>query len=114
MIAYVYWSSYFIISCKIENVEYINDSDKEIRGESNSIKYGDSQDYIILETDSINLNKDDVINLTELVDHRTYFTKGKDYWYKEQIKNNKETINNQTELVNSLIEMVITTTLPTT
>lgn len=119
MVGYVYFSQSKIINNKINNVEYIDSGCKEIKGTNDN---GDSicslfnggSDFIILESDTINKNIGEEINLDSLIDTRDFFLKGKDYWYQEQIKNNKETINNQTELVNSLIEMVITTTLPTT
>ena len=121
MIAYVFFKESKMISCKIDNVESISEVDKEIKGENGLVKYGDSQDFIILESDTINLNNGDTINLDNLTDCRNYFLKGSDYWYQEQIKktNSKNddlqtNINNQNELVNSLIEMVIATTLPTT
>lgn len=103
MLCYVYYKESKIISCKIDNVEYINDSDKEIRSEFNSVKYGDGQDYICLETDSINLNIGDIINLTNLIDERNYFL-NKEQWYQEQIKNNKSTIENQKNTINKINE----------
>lgn len=114
MIAYIYYKDSKIISCKIDNIEYINDSDKEIKGQLSSIKYGDGQDYICLENDTINLNVGNVINLDGLVDSRDYFVKGKDYWYQEQIKQHQQIINNlQNNLksnqstINSLTDTIV-------
>jgi hypothetical protein len=102
VIAYVYFKGSNIINCKINNVEYISDNDKEIRGNTNSIKYGDSQDYIILESDIINKNIGDVIDLNNIEDARDFFLKGKDYWYQEQIKKHEEIIQSQKRTIDGL------------
>lgn len=107
MIAYVFFKESKIIICKIDNVEYISDKDKEIRGEDNNgdssyIVFGNSQDYIILESDIINKNIGDVIDLTGLIDARDYFLKGKDYWYQEQIKKHEEIIQTQKKTIEGL------------
>ena len=91
MITYVYFKESKIIIAKIDNIEYISDNEKEIRGNS-TIKYGGSQDYICLETDSINLNIGDIISLDGLIDHRTYFTKGKEVWLQEKLQKANEKI----------------------
>jgi hypothetical protein len=85
MICYVYYKESKMISCKIDNVEYINDSEKEIRGENILVKYGDGQDYICLESDTINKNTGDTINLDNLEDERSYFLFGKEVWMQEKI-----------------------------
>lgn len=121
MVGYVYFSESLIINGKIDIVDYIeiDDNSKKIVGRSNEgnseqITFDGGSNYIILNEDTINKNIGNSIVLDGLTDQRSYFLKGKDEWYKEQIKSANDTISSQTELVNSLIEMVITTTLPTT
>ena len=119
MIGYVYYQGSKIICGKLDNVTSVKEN--QIISGRDIIMFGDGQDYIILQSDTVNKNIGDVIDLTKLEDCRDFFLEGKDVWYLEQINksNNKNAelqtnINNQNELVNSLIEMVITTTLPTT
>ena len=100
MISYVYFKESKIIITKIDNIEFISVSDKQIKGDS-EIRYGDSQDYIILQEDSINLNKNDTIDLTGLVDCRNYFI-NKDAWYQEQIKSANDTISSQQTTIEDL------------
>lgn len=101
MIAYIFFKESKIIIAKIDNIEYISDNDKEIRGSENSIKYGDSQDYICLETDSINLNVGDMIDNSNLIDEREYFF-NKEQWYQKQIKKANESIKSQQTTTNEL------------
>lgn len=103
MIAYIFFKESKIISCKIDNVESILELDKEIKGENGLIKYGDSQDFIILESDVINLNNGNIINMDGLIDERLFFI-NKEQWYKEQIKKNKETINIQQNTITKINE----------
>ena len=128
LVGYVYFSGSLIINGKIDSVDYIemDDNSKKIvgkssEGNSETIAFDGGSSYLILVEDTINLNIGDVIDTKGLVNCADYFLKGQDFWYQEQIKNanNKNdelqtNINNQNNLVNSLIEMVITTTLPTT
>jgi hypothetical protein len=83
MIAYVYWKSSFGINCIINNVTSI--SDNQIIGDS-TIVFGGGSDYIVLQ-DSIDKNIGDIIDISNLIDERTYFTKGKDAWLIEKISN---------------------------
>jgi vacuolar-type H+-ATPase subunit I/STV1 len=108
MIAYIYIKKSQMIIAKIDNIEYINDKDNEIRGDS-TIKYGDSQDYIILQNDTTNKNVEDTIILEGLEDCRDYFLKGKDIWYQEQIKKSSETISTQNDTIENLDSLLKTT-----
>jgi hypothetical protein len=109
LICYVYFKESKIINCWIDNIEYISDNDKEIKSSTNSIKYGDSQDYIILESDIINKNIGDVIDLSNIEDARDFFIKGKDYWYQKQIKQHEEIIQNQSGTILNLNTLLKTT-----
>jgi hypothetical protein len=82
MICYIFWKESHIINCKIDNISSILNG--EIIGDS-SCKFGTGSDYIVLQSDNINKNIGDVIDLTNLVDERDYFTKGKDQWYQNKI-----------------------------
>lgn len=85
MIAYIYWSENKIINCKIENV--ISISDGQIIGDSTSIFNSSSQNYIILQSDTINLNVGQEIDLSGFEDERDYFLKGKEAWLQKKIEN---------------------------
>lgn len=84
MIAYIFFKESKMIICKINNVTNINITGRQINGD-NTIIFGDSQEFIILQNDTINLNIGDVIDLTGLEDERSYFTKGKEIWLQEKI-----------------------------
>lgn len=105
MIGYIYFKELKIIIAKIDNVTHVSDVDKEIKNDSDIVKFGDSQNYIILENDTINLNVGDTIDLTGLEDTRDYFLIGKDYWYQEQIKKANEKNNALQETVNNLNQL---------
>jgi hypothetical protein len=90
------------ITSKIENVTRIDGT--MIYGDTIASFNGGSN-YIILETDTINLNQEDTINLIGLEDARDYFLIGRDYYFNKKM-------NSQKQLVDFLIEMVIQTTLP--
>jgi lysophospholipase L1-like esterase len=89
MIAYIYFTNNLIINGKIENVVYIDinneNNDKKIIGDKNTAVFNGGSDFIILESDNINKNIGDSIDLTNLEDCRDYFLKGKEYWCLEQI-----------------------------
>jgi hypothetical protein len=108
MIAYIYIKKSQMIIAKIDNIEYINDKDNEIRGDS-TIKFGESQDYIILQGDTVSKNIGDTIMLDDLEDCRDYFLKGKDIWYQEQIKKASETISTQNDTIENLDSLLKTT-----
>ena len=91
MIAYIYDKYSFMIENKIDNIVFV--SEGEILGDSKS-KFGGGSNYIILQSDTINLNKNDVIDITKLDDCRNFYLKGSDYWYQEQMNKHKEQINN--------------------
>jgi hypothetical protein len=97
-----------MIIAKVDNIEYISDNDKEIRGDS-ILKYGDSQDYICLEFDSINKSVGDTIDIRRLEDARTYFTFSPDYWYQEKIKKHEEIISTQNNVIENLDVLLKTT-----
>lgn len=86
MIAYIYFKESKMIICKIDNVTNIDINGKEINGDS-SIRFGDSQDFIILQSDNINKNIGDTIDLTGIEDERDYFLKGKEMWLQEKLDN---------------------------
>ena len=102
MIAYIFFKESKMIICKIDNVTSIDINGKEINGDS-SIRFGDSQDYIILETDTVNLNNGDVINMDGLIDERLFFI-NKEQWYQEQIKKSNETICTQQKTITKINE----------
>lgn len=105
MIAYIFFKESKIIICKINNVNSIDIIGKEINGDS-TIRFGDSQDFIILQSDTTNLNIGDIIDLMELEDERTYFTSGKEIWLQEKLQKaneqNKELTNTITSLNNDM------------
>lgn len=109
MIAYIFFKESKMIICKIDNVTSIDINGKEINGDS-SIRFGDSQDYIILETDTVNLNNGDVINMDGLIDERLFFI-NKEQWYQEQIKKSNETICTQQKTITKINEDMNTTLL---
>lgn len=92
MIAYIYDKPDQTIYCKILNVKSISTSyntiivGEDVNGGSSEVQFSGGSDYIILQN-PIDKNIGDVIDLTNLVDERTYFTKGKDIWYLEKINN---------------------------
>lgn len=102
MTGYVFSRVDNTITSKITNVTRIDGT--MIYGDTIASFNGGSG-YIILETDTINLNQDDIINIAGLEDARDYFLKGRDYWYQNKM-------NSQKQIVDSLVEMVIQTTLP--
>ena len=93
MIAYIYFKESLQIICKINNVININIIGREINGDG-TIIFGESQDFIILQSDTINKSIGDVINLNVLDDERNYFTKGKEIWLQEKI-NKLNNVNTQ-------------------
>ena len=112
MIGYIYWENSRIINNIINDVTYINDNEgdngsKEIRNSNNEIaRFNGGSDFIILMEDTIHLNIGDVIVLDGLIDARTFFTKGQDFWYQEQIKNANESNKNLQNTATSLNETV--------
>lgn len=89
MIGYVFYKESKIINGKIDNVSYIGIN--EIRNDNMILNFGNGSDYIILKSDTINLNKDDIIDITKLEDCRDFFLSGEDKWNikKLQEQNNK-------------------------
>jgi len=97
MIAYVFWKNSLSINAKILNVKSINGTEiigEDANGLSSEIRFGDGSDYIILQSDTINKNIGDVIDLAEIEDERDYFLKGKDIWFQEKV-NKLNNTNNQ-------------------
>lgn len=102
MTGYVHWNNSNIIMCKIENVQSI--SYGHIKGDS-EINFDGGSSYIILETDTINLNTGDVIDITGLEDCRDYFLKGKDYWYMQKLNKSNEESKTLQDNVNNLTKL---------
>jgi len=114
MIVYIYFKDSFKIIQKIDNITSIDDSNKKIQGDS-IIIFGDSQEYIILESDTITLNIGDTIDISNLTDARDYFIKGKEIWYQEQIKKSNETIsklNQLTDMYGQTLDSIMFDILP--
>lgn len=87
------------ITSKITNVTRIEGT--MIYGDTIASFNGGSN-YIILETDTINLNQGDTINLIGLEDARDYFLMGRDYWYQEQNRKLKEGLKNSQSTIGNL------------
>lgn len=113
MIAYIFFKESKMIICKINNVTSIDINGKEINGDS-TIRFGDSQDFIVLQSDTINKNIGDTINLANLEDCRDFFIKGKDAWYLEQLKKQFNTITEQQNKISNLSSDNISTMLAVT
>jgi hypothetical protein len=121
MLGYAYLTSSLIINGKINNVEYIeiDENTKKIIGTDNNgnnaiVTFDGGSDYIILEND-IDKNIGDTIDLTNLVDARDYFLKGKDYWYQEKLKNQEDLIinlKNMNDIYGSTLDSLMFDILP--
>ncbi|MFT8350018.1 hypothetical protein [Clostridium saccharoperbutylacetonicum] len=102
MVAYVYNKETLKIVSKIYDITFIINN--EIYG-NEILKLGNAYEYIVLESDTINLDINSIICTDKLEDSRYFFLKSKDDYFNEKL-------NNQKQLVDSLIETVIHTTLP--
>ena len=111
MIAYIYDKYSLNIENKIDNVTSVQIG--EINGDS-KMKFGSGSDYIILQSDTINLAIGDTINLTGLEDCRDFFLLGKDAWYLEQLKKQFTTITDQQNKISYLSSDNISTMLAVT
>jgi hypothetical protein len=113
MIGYVYFQNSNVICGKLDNITSVKEN--QIVSGRDIITFGDGQDYIILESDTINKNIGDIIDLTNIVDARDYFLKGKDYWYQEQIKKHDNIIGNlksMNDIYNSTLDYLMFNVLP--
>jgi len=100
MIAYVYDKYSFQIENKIKNI--ISAYEGSISGDNTISILGNGSDYIVLESDTINLNNGDIIDISNLEDCRDYFILGKDKWQENKIKKLEEQ-NNKLQDNNAVI-----------
>jgi len=104
MIAYIYDKPNLQIHTKIENVSCVDDNadnDGKIVGDNMTAIFGQGSDFVILQSDTINLNAGDIIDISDLEDCRDYFLKSKEYWYMEQMNRQKELIEKLIKLQNN-------------
>lgn len=113
MIAYIYIKESKMIICKIDNVTNIDINGREINGD-NIIRFGESQDFVILQSDTINKNIGDIIDLAGIEDCRDYFILGKDTWYLNQLKKQFNTITEQQNKISDLSSDNVSTMLAVT
>lgn len=121
MTAYIYFKESKMIICKIDNIENIDINNREINGDSNII-FGESQDFIILQSDSINKNIGDTIDLTGLEDERDFFLKGKYIWLQEKLQKaneqisiltqNHEDLKQHVDMTDSTVNSIMTEVIP--